>query len=169
MFKLSNNSLEVCKKIKYLGHFITDDMNDDDDIYRQCCKLYAQANTIARKFSCCSTQVKVALFKAYCTPLYTAHLWSFYKKSSMQKLQVAYNDAMRILLKIPRGGSASQMFVSVGVSTLKALLRNLMFKFMRRLDESTNSIMVALSNPFVSCSRYTSRLRVHWLKCLYVI
>jgi len=38
------------------------------------------------------------LFKAYCTTIYTAHLWSSYKKSSMQKLQVAYNDAMRILL-----------------------------------------------------------------------
>jgi len=42
-----------------------------------------------------------------------------------------------------------------------------MLKFMQRLDEYTNSIMVALSNPLVSCSRYTSRLSVHWLKCLY--
>lgn len=63
MFTLANNCLEVCKKIKYLGHCIADDMNDDDDIYRQCYKLYAQANTIARKFSYCSTRVKVALFK----------------------------------------------------------------------------------------------------------
>lgn len=165
-FRLSNNSLEVCKKIKYLGHCITDDMNDD--IYRKCCKLYAQANTIARKFTFCSTQVKVALFKAYCTPLYTAHLWSSYKKSSMQKLQVAYNDALRILLKVPRGGSASQMFVSVGVSTLHALLRNLMYKFTQRLDDSSNNIMVALSNPTVSSTRYTSRLRAHWTKCLYI-
>lgn len=47
--KLSNNVFEVYKKVKYLGHFIADQMNDDDDddIYRQCCKLYAQANTTA--------------------------------------------------------------------------------------------------------------------------
>ena len=82
VFKLSNNCFEVCKKIKYLGHCIADDMDDDDDdICRQGCRLYAQANTIARKFSYCSTKVKVALFKAYCTPLYTAHLWSSYKKN----------------------------------------------------------------------------------------
>jgi len=130
-------------------------MNDDDDIYRQCHKLYAQANIIACKFSYCFTQ---ALFKAYYRPLYTAHLWSSYKKSSMQKLKVAYNNAMRILPKVPRGGSACQMFVSEGVITLKVLLRNLMFKFMQGLDESTTSIMVALSNPLVSCSRYTSKL-----------
>jgi len=36
--------------------------------------------------------------------------------------------------------------------TLKALLRNVMFKFMQCLDESTNSIMVALSNLFVCCT-----------------
>lgn len=60
------------------------------------------------------------------------------------------------------------MLVSVGVSTLNALLRNLMFKFMQRLDDSTNSIMVMLSNPIESCSRFSSRLRVHWLKFLYV-
>ena len=76
VFKLSDNNLEVWNKIKYLGHFVTDQMTDDDDIYRQCRKLYAQANTIARKFSHCSTNVKVSLFKTYCTPFYTAHLWS---------------------------------------------------------------------------------------------
>ena len=137
-------------------------------IYRHCQKLYAQANTLAPKFSRCSTNVKVSLFKTYCTPLYTAHLWSSYKKSSMHRLQVAYNDAMRILLKKPRGGSASEMFVTAGVRTFKALLRNLMFKFMKRLDVSTNGIIVALSSPLMSSSRYTSRLRVHWLKCLCV-
>ena len=100
-------------------------------------------------FSFYSIQVKVALFKAYCTPLYCAHLWSSYKKSSIQRLQVAYNDAMRILLKIPRGGSASQMFVTAGVSTLHALLRHLMFTFMNRLEESGNSIIAALVNPSV--------------------
>jgi len=53
---LANNCLEVCKKKpKYLGHCIADDMNDDDNIYRQCYKLYAQANIIACKFSYCST------------------------------------------------------------------------------------------------------------------
>ena len=36
LFKLSDNYLEVWKSIKYLGHFISDQMTDDDDIYRQC-------------------------------------------------------------------------------------------------------------------------------------
>ncbi|XP_042079355.1 uncharacterized protein LOC121814967 [Haplochromis burtoni] len=168
LFKLAQKTLEVHKKVKYLGHFITEQMNDDDDIYRQRCKLYVQANTIARKFSFCSLPVKVALFKAYCTPLYTAPLWSSYKQCSMQKLHVAYNDAMRILCRIPRSGSASQMFVAVGVWTFKALLRKLMFNFRERLDGSSNSIILALTDPTLSGSRYSSSLRKHWLKCLCI-
>ena len=115
-FKLSFNVLNVCSKVNYLGHFITEHMTDDEDIRRQCRKMYAQANILARKFSMCSEAVKITLFRAYCTPLYTAHLWSRYKRASFQKLQVAYNDAMRILLKRPRWSSASAMFVAARVS-----------------------------------------------------
>ena len=63
----------------------------------------------------CFRKVKVELFRAYCTPLYTAHLWSRYKKSSMKKLTVAYNDAMRMLLRIPRHSSVSKMFADVNI------------------------------------------------------
>lgn len=75
--------------------------------------MYAQANMLIRKFSMCSDSVKTTLFRAYCNPMYTAHLWQRYRKSSMQKLNVAY-DA------VPRWSSASQMFVSVGVPTCSA-------------------------------------------------
>ncbi|KAI4809865.1 hypothetical protein KUCAC02_018721 [Chaenocephalus aceratus] len=78
-FILSSNILLVCSEMKYLGHYISDDLTDDKDIHRQRCKLYAQAHILMRKFHKCSVDVKVSLFKAFCTPLYTAHLWSNYK------------------------------------------------------------------------------------------
>ena len=102
---LSSNILLVCNEMKYLGHYISDDLSDDKDIHRQRCKL-------------CSVDVKVSLFKYFCTPLYTAHLWSNYKASSMQKLKVAYNDALRLLVRVPRWHSASQLFVNLGVPTV---------------------------------------------------
>ena len=49
-FYLSGQELNVVAKAKYLGHIIRDDFCDDDDIQRQCCKLYGQANMLARKF-----------------------------------------------------------------------------------------------------------------------
>ncbi len=70
VFKLSNKSLTVCAKVKYLEHFITERMTDDEDIERQRRMMYMQANILLRKFSFCSDEVKVSLFKAYCTTLY---------------------------------------------------------------------------------------------------
>lgn len=58
-----------------------------------------------------------SLFKAYCTPLYTTHLWLNCRIASLQRLQVAYNDAMSILLKRPRFHSTSEMCVVAVVNT----------------------------------------------------
>ena len=54
---------------------------------------------------------------------------------------------MQILLKKPRGGSASQMFVTAGVRTFKALLRHLMYKFMQRLDVSITALLWHFQAP----------------------
>ncbi len=48
---LSGQVLNVCTTVKYLGHFINNEISDDDDgMYRQRRKLYAQANILVRKF-----------------------------------------------------------------------------------------------------------------------
>ena len=123
---------------------------------------------LARKFFMCTDDVKVSLFKAYCTPLYTAHLWCNFSKARMRKLQVAYNDAFRILLKLPRWTSASFMFVNSNVPTFHAVLRNFMFKFMCRLADSKNRIIMTLTVTTLSDTRYSSCLWRHWKECLYV-
>ena len=122
--------------------------------------LREHACTLIRKFSVCSVDVKCALYRAYVTPLYTAHLWSSYRVKSMQRLKVAYNDAMRLLLRVPRWHSASQLFVSSNIPTCQALLRKLMFNFICRLDLSDNCIIKALTGDIGF--RFTSRLRRHW-------
>ncbi|XDV38077.1 hypothetical protein PO909_007559 [Leuciscus waleckii] len=128
MFHLSGGDLAVVEKVKYLGHIIRSDLSDNDDIQRQYCKLYAQANMLAWKFGMCTENVKIVLFKAYCTPLYTGHLWCCYTKAVFHKLQVAYNDALRIFFKVPRWTSASQLFVQNDVTTLNAVIRNVVYK-----------------------------------------
>lgn len=166
-FSLSGIALKVCDEVKYLGHYITDDLSDDRDIFRQRRMMYAQANMLIRKFSMCSGSVKTTLFRAFCTPMYTAHLWRRYRKCSMQKLNVAYNDGMRLMLKVPRWSSASQMFVSAGVPTCSAVLRNIMYRCMCRLTDSVNSIILTLTNPTLSSVRFFSSMWNHWHFSLY--
>ena len=121
---------------------------------------------LVRRFHYCTETVKVNLFKAYCTPMYAAPLWVNYKKETMRKLQVAYNDCLRILLNKPRSSSASKLFCDSGVRTLHALLRNLMYKFMCRLDGSKNRVIMTLANTRCSSVRYRSYLWKHWYECI---
>ena len=119
---------------KYLGHIITDiTLEDDADMSRQRRVLYVQGNMLVIEFHHCSVDVKINLFRAY-----TAPLWVKYKKENLHKLKVAYND-LGILLKKPRSTGVSEMFCKLGLTTFMALLRNLTFKFMSRLDCSTNN------------------------------
>lgn len=109
---LSGTALSVCSEVTYLGYILANDLSDDKDICRQRQKLYAQADVLCRTFSMCSESVKISLFGAYCTSLYTAYLWCCYKQGNVRNLTVAYNDSMGLLLRASRSSSASQMLVS---------------------------------------------------------
>ncbi len=107
----------------------------------------------------CSDQVKINLFRAYCTYFYAAPLWVKFKKESLCKLQVVYNDCMRILKQKPRWCSASDLFCKARVRSFPALMRNLMYKCICRLDNSHNNIIMLLTNPRLTEVRYQPSIR----------
>ncbi len=51
---------------------------------------------------------------------------------------------MTMLLGLPQCHSACQIFVNVNVPACQAVIRNLIFKFMCRLDKSENVIIQGL-------------------------
>ena len=165
-FLLNENVLPTSSKVRYLGHIITEDMRDDHDIMRQCRKMYAQGNMLRRKFYMCSPDVKVSLFKTFCTPLYTAQLWWNYRLYNLKKINVAYNDIMRLLLRLPRYHSASHLFANVNVSSFHACLRRLVYSFICRLDGSENIYITGLVSVTQSLQRFVSRIWKHWAECL---
>ena len=121
---LGSRSLTWVSDLKYLGVYIAKNYSDDIDIKRQTKAIYARGNTLIRKFSKCSPDVKTQLFKTYCSNLYASHLWHNYSKKEFHRVRVAYNNVFRALMSITRGCSISQSFVDLDVSTFNALLRN---------------------------------------------
>ena len=58
--------------VKYLGHYITNDLHDDLDIRRQCRAINVRGNNIFRKFHMCSVSVKLKFllcFYVYSSPV----------------------------------------------------------------------------------------------------
>ena len=163
-FELNNVLLTRVTKYKYLGHCISDDLSDDDDMARQYRQIYAQGNALLRKFFMCTESVKITLFRSFCTSLYTCELWWNYRSESLRKLWVAYNNVFRFLCGEPRNFSASHMFVSRGLPTCKMLIRKSIYGFMISTKRSCNTI---LQNIVGSDHIYTSPLLQHWRLLLY--
>ena len=164
-FQLGNDNLSQVLQFRYLGHIICSDLTDNADMNRQIRALYTRANMLLRKFGNCSDNVKSYLFKSYCTNLYCSHLWSVYNCGTYNKLKVAYNNSFRILLKLPKRCSASEMFVTRHVVTFEALLRINYNSLVRRTKDSVN---IYIKQIFSSDLVYNSSLLSVIVKKLHV-
>ena len=153
------------KSVKYLGHIICSDSKDDKDIMRQCRQLYGRGNVFLRKFYMCTNDVKIKLFSTFCSSMYTAQLWWNHSVYSIHRLHVCYNNVFRRLLGLPKYCSASAMFAERLTPDCKAVIQNLLYKFMSRLDKSRNSLIIAVLGTDI---RWKSRIIRQWVKSLYI-
>ena len=100
-----------------------------------------RGNIISRKFANCSINVKLVVFKTYCSCLYTSQLWGTCLSRTMNRLKVAYNDSLRMVLGIPRYCSASEMFVYTNVPSCQCVIRLNIYSFMKRIQCMNNEIV----------------------------
>ncbi len=86
VFFLDGAKLQYVDSYKYLGMFIHVH-NDDLDVVRQLKCVILRTNILMRTFSPCSVEVKLFLFKSYCS-----HLWYNFTKVQLNKLRITYNN-----------------------------------------------------------------------------
>ena len=108
-----------------------------------------KSNRLLRLFHHCSVDVKLALFRSYCTCFYCPFLWTHYKKSNYSKLRVAFNNVYRRILKLPSRSSASTMYVVNNIDSLEVLVRKRIFGFMERVNNSDNTIIKCINNSWI--------------------
>ena len=76
LFFLNNKCIKKERSCKYLGHIISDNLTENEDIRMQIRSLYARSNMLIRTFGRCSRNVKRQLFMTYFGNMYRAQLWS---------------------------------------------------------------------------------------------
>ena len=156
---LGTEKLSFVDTFNYLGHTISCDFKDDDDMRKEMRKLCYRGNCLVRTFNFCTNDVKSTLFKSYCYSLYCSSLWSCFKRATFQRLKVNYNNIMRRLMQVPPFSSASFLFGSLGVKTVQELIRTNQYSLMRRIESSANSLIVLLNS---SEAILRSSIRQHW-------
>ena len=163
---LGGEKLSLVDSFSYLGHIIVSDFSDDEDIKKETRKLCYRGNSLVRKFKFCNVDVKCNLFKSFCYSLYCASLWSNFKQSTFQRLKVSYNNVMRRLMGVPTYNSASFLFGSLGVKSLKELMRSAQYSLMSRAGGSSpNDLILSL---YFRDVRRISCIRQQWARSLFL-
>ena len=160
---MNNEKLDYTDSIKYLGFTFRSDKKDDNDMLRQMRTLYTKSNRLLRLFHCCSIDVKLALFRSYCTCFYCPFLWTHYKKSTHSKLSVAFNNVYRRKLKLPPRSSASTMYAVNHIDSFEILVRKRVVGFTKRLKVSENLIISCIDNSW----KMQFEIWNPWIKLLY--
>ncbi len=138
-------------------------MKDDIDMKRQIKGIYSRGNILLKWFGQCNDNVKIKLFKAYCSSFYCLSLWSTFTTNSHRKVKSSYNHICRNFLSVDRSDMTAVM-VLYGVKSFKEIERDLIFSFSSRILSSDNSII----NELVNSIFYNScHLTDYWNSLLY--
>ena len=121
-FVLNGEYIDEVEQSKYLEHIFTNDLTDNADIARQCRQLYAQGNMILSKFHMCTPDVKLTLFRTYCTPMYTSQLWGSYRKATINKLYTSYHNILKMFLGLSKFESTSMLCTYVNVQCCQSVI-----------------------------------------------
>ena len=113
---------------------------------RQMKILYTKSNRLLRLFHCCSTDVKLAIFRSNYTCFYCPFLWTHYKKSTHSKLRVAFNNVYRRILKLLPRSSTSTIYAVNRIESFEILVGKRVVGFTKRLKVSENSIMSCINH-----------------------
>ena len=114
---LNGEKLKYVNKFTYLGHIITSDFYDEDDIKKETRNLCARGNAIIRQFSFCNMDVKCNLFRSYCYSFYCGSLWTNFRMATFNRLKVCFNMIMRRLAGVAPWQSAREMFANLGLQS----------------------------------------------------
>ncbi|KAG0727338.1 hypothetical protein GWK47_034849 [Chionoecetes opilio] len=152
-------------RFAYLGHIISHDMTNDDDIIKQTTKLLVVGNTLQRKFSYCSREVEMELFRSHCYSIYCKSLWSRFKVATLNRLKLCHNDILKRYLGRPRWSSSSLAFARSGVNNLDVIRRHAVFNLRSRVELSANSIITSIRQ---SSAYVCGPIQQRWLGLLFV-
>ena len=89
----------------------------------------------------CSLDVKLTLFRSYCSSFYTSQLWVNYTKKTMHKLYTAYHNVLKMFIGVSKCEHTRPICANLNVQYCPALIRNFIYKFMSRLIASENIYM----------------------------
>ena len=125
---------------------------------RQIRILNTKSNRLFRLFHCCSTDVKLAIFRSYCACFYCPFFWTHHMKSTHSMLRAAFNNVYRCVSKLHPRSSASTIYAVNHIDNFEIL-----DGFIEQLKVSNNSVICCIDNSW----EMKFDIWTPWIKLLY--
>jgi len=127
--------------LKYLGHAIDNKLHDDVDVYRELKCLFTRANILIWRFSRCSSEVKIRLFRSFCVCFYDIALWRHVKVTVLNKLWSVYVISMKMVFNFPKYSSVRNMLIRLGLPSFSTLSHNAEWTFVKQSSLCNNRLV----------------------------
>ena len=140
---------------------MSDSSSINGDINTVRSKSYGDFNSLLRKFHFASTDVKLFLFKQFCTQFYGAELWFYDKKSKSALLQFAigYHKAIKKLLGVSTHESNHFVCQEASLLTFEHLLNKMKLFLVMRLFNFPCAFMQKTFRFFILSSVLLNEVR----------
>ena len=114
-----------------LGHLLSFDLSDKDDIIRATKDINRKANLVLYTFRYADPFVLTFLYKMYCLSLYGCTLWSL-SSTSLRCLQAAINKILKRMWHLPRNSHMSIALNTARISYIHTIIMYRYSKFISR-------------------------------------
>ena len=135
--------LKFSNKVLHLGHLLSFDLSDKDDIIRATKDVNRKANLVLYTFRRADPFVLTFLYKMYCLSLYGCTLWSL-SSTSLRCLQVAINKILRRIWHLPRNSHTSIVLNTARISYIHNIIMYRYSKFISRCLDSECFLLTLL-------------------------
>ena len=92
--------LEFCNSVCHLGHYLTYNLSDDEDIVFRSHDFLKKGNLLFYNFKFCSPSTLTFLLRCFCLSLYGCAPWRLDSKA-ITGIEVAFNKVLRRIWNLP--------------------------------------------------------------------
>jgi hypothetical protein len=99
-FFIGGSRIEFVKSWSHLGHTLSIDLDDSNDIVKRRSTLVSQVNDVLCYFGNLGVLTKLNLLFAYCSSLYGSELWDL-QNTNIESLCISWRKALRRVWQLP--------------------------------------------------------------------
>jgi hypothetical protein len=163
-FCIGLTCIKFVDKWPHLGHIITTDCDDSEDIASKKASLIGQVNKILCLFSNVNCCTKTKLVKSYCTSFYGAEIWDL-SNSAIESINTAWRKGIRRVWQVPYTTHSALIPGLCDTIPLVDLFYKRMLNFVYRCLRSDSTLVSFIVRHGISYGEMDSIIGRNTLNC----